>query len=48
MFSSLNLKLFIIICYEKKKKNYFKKIKGLLYFLKKYAKVLPLKTLGDF
>ena len=47
MFSSLNLKLFIIICYEKKK-NYFKKIKGLLYSLKKYAKVLPLKTLGDF
>ena len=33
MFSSLRLKLFIIICYEKK--YFFRKIKGLLSSLKK-------------
>ena len=46
MFSSLRLKLFFLICYEKK--YFFEKIKGLLCSLKKHLKTLPLKNLGNF
>ena len=47
MFSFLRLKLFSIICYEKKK-IFFKKIKNLLRSLKKHSKILPFENSGGF
>ena len=44
-FSSLRVKLLISKCY--KKKNFFKKLKGLLYSLKKHSKELHLTNSSD-
>ena len=46
MISFLRLKLPIIKCDEKK--YFLRKIKGLLYSLKKHLKILPLENSGDF